>query len=85
MSDTNIKQFLHAAANLLQSSIESARAESPDEYAVLVACVKAGGMVSFNATMSPTTGIAQLGIDVIEPNGTAHRLMSASLEREGLQ
>lgn len=85
MSDTNIKAFMSAAADLMQSAVTQAKTDSPGEYAVLVACVKAGGMVSINATMSPTTGIAQLGIDVIEPNGTAHRLMSASLEREGLQ
>lgn len=85
MSDTKIKSFMSAAADLLQSAVEAAKADTPDEYAALVACVKAGGMVSFKATMSPTTGIAQLGIDVIEPNGTAHRLMSANLERGGLQ
>jgi hypothetical protein len=85
MSDTNIKAFMSAAADLMQSAVNTAKADSPDEYAALVACVKAGGMVSIKATMSPTTGIAQLGIDVIEPNGTTHRLMSANLERESLQ
>lgn len=85
MSDTNIKAFMSAAADLMQSAVTQAKTDSPEEYAALVACVKAGGMVSLNATMSPTTGIAQLGIDVIEPNGTTHRLMSARLERESLQ
>lgn len=84
MSDQNIKAFMQAAADLLESSVKSAKAENPEEYAILVKCIKAGGMVNISATMSPTTGIAQLGINVIEPSGTSHRLMSANLERNDL-
>lgn len=85
MSDTQIKEFLTAAANLLQSSMDTARTENPADYAGLVACVKAGGMVGIRATMSPTTGLAELGIEVMEPNGNTHRVMSATLHRKTLQ
>lgn len=81
MQDDAIKGFLAAAADLLQTSIHGAAEEDPDGYTHLQACVRAGGLVTIRADMSPITGIAQVSIDVTEPSGQSHRLMSVSLER----
>lgn len=85
MSDTNIKAFMSAAADLLQSALDTAKADTPSEYSALVAIVEAGGFVRIGATIAPKTGLARLGIDVLSPAGEAHRLMSMTLEPEVLQ
>ena len=81
MNDHTIKVFLAASADLLQAAIHQAAAEDPEGYAHLQACIRAGGLLTVRADMSPTTGIAQIGIDVTEPSGATHRLMGATLEK----
>lgn len=73
--------FLAAAADLLEQAIRDATQENPEELALLGRCVKAGGFLNIHANLSQTTGIAQIGIDIIEPNGEKHRLMSTTLEK----
>lgn len=81
MEDNRIRNFLCSAADLLQAAIQDAAADHPEEYSAVVASIRAGAMVSIHAEIAPTTGLAQLGVDVIEPCGTRHRLMSSALER----
>lgn len=81
MDDDTIKAFLAASADLLQAAIHQAAADDPEGYAHLQACIRAGGLLTIRADMSPVTGLAQLGIDVTEPSGETHRLMAATLDR----
>lgn len=78
---TEIRNYLNAASDLLKSAIDDARQDDPEGVAGLAEALRAGGLVTLRSTFAPSTGLAQLDIAVIEPNGTAHQLMACELQR----
>ncbi len=84
MSDKQIHDFIAAAGALVEAAIQPIKRTQPDDYEGLRMCLKVGGMVSLRATFAPSTGLAQLAVDIIEPSGQTHCLMTTSLERAGL-
>lgn len=85
MENQAIKTFLTASADLLQQALEEARKEDPAGVEGLAAMLRAGGMVTLRATFAPSTHIAQIAVDVIEPNGRTHQLMNTDLQNSILQ
>lgn len=81
---TAIRNYLNAASDLLKSAIDEARKDDPVGVDGLAAALRAGGLITLRSTFAPSTGLAQLDIAVIEPNGTAHQLMACELQRSPL-
>ncbi len=81
---TQINDYLNAASTLLKSAIEEARRDDPDGVAGLAAALRAGAMLTLRSTFAPSTGLAQIDIQVIEPCGLAHQLMACELHRGSL-
>ena len=82
----NITQkFLSASADLLQEAIAAARAEDPHGVQGLAEILRAGGLVTLIATLAPSTGLAQINVEISEPNGATHQLSRCELTREVVQ
>ncbi|MBL8340034.1 MAG: hypothetical protein JNL30_01100 [Rubrivivax sp.] len=76
-----VRAFMAASADLLQGACTQVMAEDADAGAGLASMLRAGGMVRLAATLSPSSGQAWLTVQVVEPNGEAHELMSRELQR----
>lgn len=85
MPDTHIPEFMNAAANLLQTAIEQARAEDQAAVDGLASMLRAGGLVAIRASFAPMTGMAQLAVEIVETSGNTHTLMTTELHRTVLQ
>ncbi len=85
MHDSRIPEFMNAAASVLQAAIEQAGAEDQTAADGLVSMLRRGGLVTIRASFAPLTGLAQLAVDIVEPSGNAHTLMSVELRRTVLQ
>ena len=81
---TQIHDYLNAASNLLKSAIDEARRDDPEGVAGLATAMRAGAMLTLRSTFAPSTGLAQIDIQVIEPCGLVHQLMACELHREPL-
>lgn len=77
--------FLQAAADLLEVAISQAMERDPRAAAGLDRLLRNGGLLSLRATLAPSTGLAQLAVEVISPSGVTHQLMATSLERMAVQ
>lgn len=77
--DTNISAFMSSAADLLQSTFDQALDANGEDKRYLARAIQAGALISLRATFGPTTGLAQLAVELIEPNGNTHNIMSAEL------
>jgi hypothetical protein len=77
-----VHSLLNASANMLQFALKQAQADDEAAVAVLSNMLQAGAMVSLITTLAPATGLAQLRIEIVEPNGAAHQLMACELQRE---
>jgi hypothetical protein len=82
---TAIKTYLNACAGLLEQAIEQARADDPEGVQGLANVLRCGGLVTLRSTFAPSTGLAQVCVEVIEPSGQAHSLMTAELTNSTLQ
>lgn len=83
--DPKLTQFLRAAADLLEVALRDGLVEDRSAAAGLQAMLRAGGMATISATLSPVTKTAWLAVEVIEPSGTRHQLMRAELRKAVLQ
>lgn len=80
-----VRTFLASAADVVNTAVISAKSEDAEGYEGLLCALRAGAMLSLSATFSPTTHLAQLAIEVTEPNGEKHSLMHVELNRDALQ
>lgn len=77
--------YLAACADLLNQAISEARQEDPEGARGLASMLQAGGLISLRSIFAPSTGLVQICIDITEPSGTTHQLMSAEIQRQALQ
>lgn len=82
LHDHLVHLLLNASANLLQFALKQAQAEDEAAVAELSNMLRNGGMVSLATTLAPATGLAQLRIAVVGPDGADHQLMACELQRE---
>ena len=82
---TAIEKYLAACSDLLSQAVTEARKEDAEAVQGLARVLQAGGLLTLRSTFAPTTGIAQVCIEVIEPSGQAHTLMTADLEPQPLR
>ena len=82
---TAIEKYLAACSDLLSQAVNEARKEDAEAVQGLARVLQAGGLLTLRSTFAPTTGIAQVCIEVIEPSGQAHTLMTADLEPQPLR
>lgn len=81
LNDTLVIDFMQAASNLLESAVAKARTENPKEFQYLECALRAGGLLSLRATLAGATGLAGLNVEVTEPDGTIHSMMSLELQK----
>jgi hypothetical protein len=79
------KAFMESAARLIEAAVAEAGRTDREGVEYLAACLRAGGMLTLRATIAPSTGIAQLAVEVLEPNGRQHQLMATELKRMSVQ
>jgi hypothetical protein len=77
--DTDTKDYLNAAQSLVNSAVEAARLEAPEDFAGLAGVMRAGGLLRLVTTFAPMTGQALLQINIVEPNGIEHTLSQSEL------
>ena len=82
---TAIEKYLAACSDLLSQAVTEARKEDAEAVQGLARVLQAGGLVSLRSTFAPSTGLAQVCVEVIEPSGQAHSLMSAELSNSTSQ
>ena len=82
---TAIEKYLAACSDLLSQAVTEARKEDAEAVQGLARVLQAGGLVSLRSTFAPSTGLAQVCVEVIEPSGQAHGLMTAELSNSTLQ
>ena len=82
---TAIEKYLAACSDLLSQAVTEARKEDAEAVQGLARVLQAGGLVSLRSTFAPSTGLAQVCVEVIEPSDQAHSLMSAELSNSTLQ
>ncbi len=80
-----IEKYLAACSDLLSQAVTEARKEDADAVHGLARVLQAGGLVSLRSTFAPSTGLAQVCVEVIEHSGQAHSLMTAELNNSTLQ
>lgn len=86
MSDnTKIQAFLAAGASVLEDAIAEARAIDPEGVKGLGKLLASGGIVRLQCSLAPSTGLAEVAVDIAAPNGETHRLMAAELHRQTRQ
>lgn len=78
-------RFMQAAAELLQVAIEEARMADAEAVTGLERLLRAGGLLTLRATLAPSTGLAQLAVDIAAPNGETCQLMAVTLDRMAVQ
>lgn len=83
--DQLIRDHFNASARLVQQAISDALRETPDDLAAVRQALKAGAMLTLHSTLAPAAGLARLVIEVTEPSGKTHSLMSVDLQRETQQ
>lgn len=83
-NDDAIRAHLRSAANVVEHALAAARIEDPEGAQYLAAAVRAGAFIQLRVSMT-LAGLAQLVVEVIEPNGTTHTVSSCSLQREAVQ
>jgi hypothetical protein len=83
--DVRTHNYLAASADLLAEAFQVARAEDPEGAAGLSRMLRAGGLITLRTTFGHAAGLVQISIDIVEPNGEAHTLMSTELTRVPLQ
>lgn len=79
------RAFMDAAARLIEQAVAEAGRTDREGLEGLAACLKAGGMITLRATIAPTTGLGQMAVEIVEPCGRRHQLMSAELKRMAMQ
>lgn len=79
--DDAVTAFLGAASDLLQSAIEQARQDDAAGVAGLEQAMRAGALLTVRGTFAWSTGLAEVAVDVVEPNGEGHQLMRCELNR----
>lgn len=79
--DRTHQRFLTAASDVLAYAMRRVHEDEPEAVAYLRRAVMAGGMTRVYATLSPA-GVAWVGVQVIEPNGTTHDVGQVELRRE---
>ena len=82
---TIIANYLASCAELLGHAVTQARQEDAEGVQGLARVLQAGELLTLRSTFAPTTGIAQVCIEVIEPSGQAHTLMTADLAPQSLR
>jgi hypothetical protein len=76
--------YLNACAAIIQQAINQARSEDEDGARGLVQILRAGGLMRLSTSMAPSTGLAQITIEVVEPSGQSHSLVACDIERAPL-
>lgn len=79
------RAFMDSAARLIEAAVADAGCSDREGVENLAACLRVGGMISLRATIAPSTGIAQLAVEVIEPCGRTHQLLATELRRMSVQ
>lgn len=79
--DIAVAAFLEASANLLESAVGQARQQDVAGVAGLMRAMQAGAMLTLRGTFALSTGLAEVAVEVIEPNGESHQLMRCELNR----
>ena len=82
---TAIEKYLAACSDLLSQAVTEARKEDAEAVQGLARVLQAGGLVSLRSTFAPSTGLAQVCVEVIAPSGQAHSLMTAELNNSTSQ
>ena len=77
-----IRRHMQAAAALLQQSLADVKEEDPAGLDDLLQAIKAGSLLTLHSTFAHAAGMARLVIEVIEPNGTTHQMLSCDLNRD---
>lgn len=77
-----IKNYLNATADLLQEALTEARTVDPAGAAGLAGVLRAGGLLCLRSTLAPSTGLAQILVEVTEPSGASHVLMSMEITKK---
>lgn len=83
--DDLIRLHFQAAADVVQAALADAVASDPAGAAILAKVVRAGGILTLRTAVAPSAGLASLAIEVVEPGGQAHQLLSCELKRETFQ
>lgn len=73
--------YLNAAVTLLDHLMAAERKADPEAFAVIDRALAAGSMLALHTRLAPTTGLCMLDIEVVEPIGTAHPLLSIEMQR----
>lgn len=77
-----IQSYLSAASDLLRVALAEARQVDPVGVDGLALAIRAGAMLTLRSTFAPSTGLAHIVVEVIEPNGQSHVLMSTELTKK---
>jgi len=75
-----VNRFMAAAGDVLSVALRHAEAEAPGALAGLQHLAAAGGLLSVKATVGPSTGLAQLLVELTTPAGESHTLMACELQ-----
>lgn len=79
--DHLIRVHLNAAVALLESLLASERRADPVEFAQIERALAAGCMLAMHTRLAPSTGLCMLDVELQEPTGAVHPLMSIEMQR----
>jgi hypothetical protein len=79
------RAFMDSAARLIEAAVADAIRSDQEGVEYLAECLRVGGMISLRATIAPSTGIAQLAVEEIEPCGRTHQFLATELKRMAVQ
>lgn len=80
---STIDRFMAAASDVLREALLAAESDAPGAVAALQRLAAGGGLLSVKATVGPSTGLAQLAVEVTTPAGESHTLLSCELQPNG--
>lgn len=81
-TDRAMRDFLNAAAMLLQAVAVETRDEDADTAAALQKALLGGALAELRATLAPSTGCAWVRVDMATPAGEVVPLLAAELQRQ---